>query len=423
MVNPSAPGRRPVPVNRSSDRWVAAAGIGLAVCFLIGAIAALALPLQARHGAWLPLHLALAGGATSAIAGVMPFFAAALAAAPPSDIRLRWLALGTVALGALGVAAGVGTAVSGLAVWGGGAFIAGIVLTGLATVRPLRGALGASRGLVTEAYVVALGEVAVGVTLATLFLAGWPPVAEAWIRLKPAHAWLNVVGFVSLVIATTLLHFFPTVIGARIASHPSARVTVVGLAAGALLVALGYAEASDLVARLGAISTVAGAAGLAAYAGHVWPTRGHWTTDLDWHRFAMVGLVSAMAWFEVGIVILAGRVLVFGAAPEGWSLEAVAGPLVAGWVGLAVLASATHLLPAVGPGDQMAHRRQRGLLGQGAVVRLASLELGVAALSVGIPLGIPLLALGGGILAGAPLIATAALLVRAVTLGARAQAG
>ena len=74
---------------------------------------------------------------------------------------------------------------------------------------------GASRGLVTQEYVLALGEVAVGASLATLFVAGWPPIVEDWARIKPAHAWFNLVGFVSLVIATTLLHFFPTVVGAR----------------------------------------------------------------------------------------------------------------------------------------------------------------------------------------------------------------
>ena len=60
-----------------------------------------------------------------------------------------------------------------------------------------------------------------------------------WAYLKPAHAWLNLVGFVSLVIATTLLHFFPTVIGARIRRSRVAYATVIGLALGASLVALG----------------------------------------------------------------------------------------------------------------------------------------------------------------------------------------
>ena len=85
----------------------------------------------------------------------------------------------------------------------------------MAALRPLRLGLGPSRGLVTQGYVIALGEVAVGASLATLFVARWPPIVEDWARIKPAHAWFNLVDFVSLVIATTLLHFFPTVVGAR----------------------------------------------------------------------------------------------------------------------------------------------------------------------------------------------------------------
>jgi nitrite reductase (NO-forming) len=417
VIDPSSLRRRPTHVDRSGDRWVAVGAIVIAVSFLVAALVSFLLPVELRRGGWLPLHLALAGGAASAIAGVMPFFSAAFAAAPPSDTRLRWSALLAVALGAVGVAIGVSVPVSGLAVVGGAVFIGGIVLTGIVTVRPLRSALGASRGLVTEAYVVALAEVATGAILATLLLAGWPPVAEVWVRLKPAHAWLNLVGFVSLVIATTLLHFFPTVIGARIASHRSARVAVVGLAAGAPLVALGYAASSDLLARFGALGTLAGAAGVAVYAWRVWPTRGRWTTDRDWHRFAMLGLISALAWFEVGIAIAAGRVFVFGSAPEAWSIEAVVAPLVAGWVGSAVLASATHLLPAIGPGDPVVHGRQRALLGRLAVARLVSLDLGVVAMSLGIPLGAQMVVLSGALLTGAALVATAVLLVRAVTLG------
>jgi hypothetical protein len=51
----------------------------------------------------------------------------------------------------------------------------------------------------------------------------------------------------------------------------------------------------------------------------------------------------------VGMTILASRAIVAGADAAGWSLEPVVGPLVVGWVGLAIVASATHLVPAVGP--------------------------------------------------------------------------
>lgn len=372
-----------------------------------------------RRGAWLPLHLTLAGAATSAIAGIMPYFTAAFAAAPPRDSRLRMAAVGAVALGALGVSLGVAGQQTGLAVAGGVGFIAGIGLTGVAAIRPLGQGLGPSRGLVTQGYVIALAEVALGATIATLFVAGWTPLVEAWAQFKPAHAWLNLIGFVSLVVATTMLHLFPTVVGARIARRPSARITVIGLAAGAPAVALGFALASDTVARVGAVGVMAGSAGLAVYAGRTWRTRAHWTTDPDWHRFAIGGLVSAIAWFEAGIVIAAGRVLAFGADPAAWWVEAVAGPLVAGWIVLTIVASATHLVPAIGPGNPIAHARQRHLLGRGSTVRLVALNLGIAALSAGLPLRLGALIAAGSAGIAVSLAATAALLVTAVRLGLR----
>ena len=161
-----------MPIERSFDRLVALGAITIAVAFLIAAVVAMFLPEAVRRGAWLPLHLALAGGATTAITGVMPFFAAAFAAAPPSDARLRMAAVGAVAIGASAVSIGVVGSAVGLAAAGGIAFVAGIVGTAMATLHPLGRALGPSRGLVTQGYVVALGEVVVGASLATLFIVG-----------------------------------------------------------------------------------------------------------------------------------------------------------------------------------------------------------------------------------------------------------
>lgn len=406
-------GRPRAPIDRSFDRVIALAAVAIAIAYLIAAVLSTLLPADVRRDAWLPLHLALAGAATSAISGVMPYFISAFAAAPPADRWLRTAALAGVSIGALGVATGVAGDQLGLASFGGLGFIAGIGLTGVAAVRPLGRGLGPSRGLVTQGYVVALAEVGLGATLATLYLAGWTPVVAAWARLLPAHAWLNLVGFASLTIATTLLHFFPTVIGARIARGTSTTVTVIGLGAGALIVALGFALASDILARLGAIGVAAGAVGLATYAAQRWRARARWTTDPGWHRFAMGGLVSAMAWFEVGIAIAAGRVLAFGADPAGWSVDDVAGPLIGGWVALTIVASATHLIPAIGPGDPAAHGRQRHLLGRAANARLAVINLGVALVSAGLILGsqtatqVGIVGLAGGLGATAVLIGAA----------------
>jgi hypothetical protein len=272
---------------------------------------------------------------------------------------------------------------------------------------------------VTQGYVIGLAEVALGASVATLYVAGWTPLVEAWAHIKPAHAWLNLIGFVSLVIATTMVHFFPTVVGARISRRRSTRITVVGLAAGAPLVALGFALASDAVARVGAISVATGAAGLAVYAWRTWQTRAHWTTDPDWHRFAIGGLVSAIAWFEVGIAVATARVLAFGADPAAWRVDAVTGPLIVGWIALTIVASATHLIPAVGPGHPTAHARQRHLLGRASTLRLATINVGVAVLSVGLPFQLGQLTAAGIVGVAIGLAATAVLLGAAVRIGVR----
>ena len=353
----------------------------------------------------------------------MPFFAAAFAAAPPADARLRGASVAAVAVGAAIVAGGAAAATYGVAVAGAAAFLAGIAGVGAATALPLRGSLGPGRGLVTRAYLVALGQLGVGVLLGSLFLAGWEPMAAAWSGGRTAHAWLNLVGFVSLVIATTLLHFFPTVVGARIGGGRSPRVAVYGLAAGPPLVAVGSLATSDVVVRVGAVLAVAGAAGLTAYAATVWRTRARWTTDLDWHRFAMGGLVSAVTWFDVGVLVAAGRALAFGVSPVAWSTQLVAAPLVVGWVATAIVASATHLLPAVGPGRPTEHARQRELLGRVAVPRLVLLNLGTGMLAAGAVLEADAVVLAGAVATSLGLGATVVLLGRAALLGIRGSPG
>ena len=398
---------------------MAVAAVLLALAYLCAAALAAALPAVTRVGSWLPLHLALAGGASTAIAGVMPFFSAAFAIAQPVSARIRWASVAAVALGALGVAAGYATAVLPLAVSGGIAYMAGMALTGFATLAPARHGLGPRGGVITLGYLLALLMVLTGALVGSLFMAGWQPVLETWASLKPAHAVLNLVGFVSLVIATTLLHFFPTVIGARILRTPSAYVTVVGLASGAALLSGGFALRSDGLVRGGATAVAIGAVALAAYAWQAWRTRALWTGDRGWHLYAMGGLVSAIAWFEVGVLMTSARLLVSGADPAATNADILAGPLVVGWVALAVLASATHLVPAIGPGDPAAHARQRRLLGQGAALRLAAANVGIAGISVGLPLHLDWLTLTAMLLAGGSLFATAALLVAATVSGLR----
>jgi hypothetical protein len=399
--------------------------VGLALVWLCVALLAAFLPTSLRVGTWLPIHLALAGGASTAIAGMMPFFSAAFAAAQPVAAVVRWTSVAAVALGALGVTAGYASGWLGLAAAGGAAFMAGITLTGYATVAPLRRGLGPWGGAVTIGYLVALTMVAAGALIGTLYLAGWAPIMERWANMRPAHAWLNLVGFVSVVIATTLLHFFPTVVGARIRRAPSAVLTVAGLTTGTVLVAAGFIARTDLLTRAGAVVVLTGSLSLAAYAIETWRTRARWSGDAGWHGFAMGGLISGLAWFEVGMAPACARLLVAGSDPAAASATILLGPLALGWVGLTVLASATHLVPAIGPGDPVAHARQRTTLGRWSSARLLTANGGIACLAVGLlPLdaswtsaGGSLLASVGLLLAGLSLGGTTVLVVAAISIG------
>jgi nitrite reductase (NO-forming) len=403
-----------VGIVRGDDRRITFGGLVLSGLFLVAALVSTGLPQDVRRAAWLPLHLALAGAASVAIASVVPFFTSALSAAPPAGPRTRIAVIVAVAGGALGVTSGVTAGTAPVATAGGVLFIAGLVGLGWATFMPLQHALGPRRGIIALAYGSALADVIVGASLATLLVAGWPPVAEAWGALKPAHAWLNLFGFVTLVIGGTLLHLFPTVAGSRMAKHRSAIVAVRSLAAGAPLVALGYALRVGLLVVVGGAATLLGGLALLAYLIRSWRARSGWTTDAGWHRFTTGALASSATWFSVASGIAFLRIAQSGADPLGWTVTAVAGPLVAGWVVLAIVGAATHLVPAIGPGDPARHRRQREILGRASLARLALLDAGVTLLSVGLPLGSTPAMLAGVLVGGAGLALSLALLGAAV---------
>jgi nitrite reductase (NO-forming) len=416
LVVPTASGRRAI--SRTDDRRITFGGLVAAAGLVAFAIASLALPESVRRGLWLPLHLAMAGAASTAIAAVLPFFTAALAVAPPAGRPTRILAIGGIALGALVVSGGVAAGLPAVAVGGGLTYLGGLAAVAAGAFGPLRGALGPRRPLVTRAYGVALGCVAVGVVLSTAFLAGYGPVLERWALLKPAHAWLNVIGFLSVIVAATLVHLAPTVAGGRIQPRTSARVAVVGLAAGAPIVALGLGLALDAVVRGGAIVTAVGAVGLVAHGLVVRRDRGRWTTDPGWHRLTAWSLTVAPGWLAITVGIAGIRFLWLGAEPAAWDLALIAPALALGWLAQVLVGSWSHLVPAIGPGDPMAHARQRAILGTAATARLVALNGGVALATVGLAGDLPQATAAGLALAITAVVAALGTLAVALRPGA-----
>ncbi|MFP5342288.1 MAG: hypothetical protein ACLGIJ_05075 [Candidatus Limnocylindria bacterium] len=406
-------------IDRDADRRITFSGLLVAGAFVVAAIVAGAAAASGGGSSWLALHLALAGAAGTAIATVLPVFVAALAVAAPARPLARIAAIGLVAGGAAMVSWTVAAGDAFLGHVGGSIYIAGIVAVALVAFRPLRGAMGPRRRRVEIAYGAALLQVGVSATIATAFLSGWMPVVERWAWLKPAHAWLNVVGFLSLVIVATLIHLVPTVEGTRIRPRRTASVAIAGLVIGVPLIALGYALAIDLVARAGAVMVLVGALVVPVHARAVAREQGRWTTDPGWHRFTTWSLRAAGGWFAAAMLVGTGRVVWLGADPAGWSINLVAAPLAVGWVLQVLIGSWSHLLPAIGPGDPAAHARQRAVLGTAATPRLVALNGGVAALWAGWATGNPVLMTIGGVAVAGSLGAAVAIAARAADVAIR----
>lgn len=405
----------PRPFGRGLDREITFAGL-LVAATLLGLAAASAVWLSSGGTIWLPLHLALAGAASTAIAAALPFFTAALARVAPADPRVRIVAILLVAGGSSLAGVGMSSGRSVLAAVGGSVYLAGILALAMAAFVPLRATIGFRLRLVHLAYAIALAQVGAGVALASLMLGGWAPVAGAWAALKPAHAWLNVFGFVALVVAASLVHLAPTVAGARIRARRSASVALVGLMAGAPLVAVGMAAGWDVVARIGALVEVGAGVALAIHGAAVQRDRGRWTSDPGWHRLAGLNLLAAPVWLLVALAIGAGRILWLGATPVAWTVDSLVVPLVAGFMGQVLVGAWTHLVPAIGPGDQAAHAAQRRWLGRAATPRWLAWNAGVALAAIGVPTANDAMTVAGALLLGVALLAGLGLLAASVTL-------
>ncbi len=148
---------------------------------------------------------------------------------------------------------------------------------------------------------------------------------------------------------------------------------------GAPLVALGFAATWDPVGRLGALIEVVGGLALVVHGAAVQRDRGRWTSD--------AGLASLRgpqpargARLAVGRHSRSGPVGSCGwdrCRPPGTS-GCSSSPLVAGWIGQVLVGAWTHLVPAIGPGDQARHAVQRRWLGRAATSRWLAWNAGVA---------------------------------------------
>ncbi len=398
-----------------SERTVLRLGLMLVAAFLILAIVTGPLALAALHG-WVAIHLSLAGAATVAIGTFMPHFGVTLAGTRPEPPARRLIGVLSLGVGMLVVALGRPAFGGGVAAGGGMLVLVGVGVTAWNTYAPLRSGLARRHPIAQAAYGVALAQLAVGASLAVLFLIGYEPITRAWVNLKPAHVWLNALGFVTLTIAGTLIYLYPTMLGARIRAHVTLFVALIGLGLGPPIVAIGAAAAWPGLAIGGGALSLAGGVGLLGYGIDAWRRRGRWANDRAWHDLAVRHGLAGMAWLVVALTTLVVGMVRDGGTPTGWTIGAAAVPLIGGWAMQELVGAWSHLLPAAGPGTMDVKSRRRSLLSRWGTARVAGWNLGLAALWPGLGLEIVPLTAVGLVVFGLAASATLCLFVVALLL-------
>ena len=341
--------------------------------WLTAALASLLLPESERMGIWLPLHLTLAGAATVAICGAMQTFVLAMTAtkSPPTFKTILQFAL--VNAGALSIAVGYPSGRSGLVAAGGTAFVAAMLVLGDIVRVAWKKALNKRHPLPVAMYSAAVGCVVVGATFGAL-VGAHKVAGTAWVALRGAHVTLNVLGWVSLTIAGTLITLLPTVLRVRMPAWRG-RATAWCLVAGVAGLALGLTLRASLLLAAGGVAYALGACGVAWMAIRVASTPRKWPIPVSAKH-----LMCALVWFVFGSIDLAVQ------ATRGPEAFAAFRPVfltafVGGWMVQTLLGAWLFLLPMWRAGHPEERRRSWAAVDYLAGPQVIALNLGLVILA------------------------------------------
>jgi nitrite reductase (NO-forming) len=358
-------------------RHLAPAGVVLA--YLLAGGVTVALGGRIAGGGWLALHLVLLGGASNAIIVWSEHFAAALLHARPSSDRVALARLLAFNLAVLSVLAGVHAGQPVLVSVGGGLLALLVLAHAAGLARSIRRSLTANLGDTVWFYVAASAALIAGIGLGVLMGGGAVGSGDAFIAIRLAHAHLNVLGWIGLAVIGTQFTLWPTVLHTRM---------VPGLR-GARTAALLLMVAGLAVATAGLLGQNRGVAavGLVGYtAGLTAALRPFVRTMLQRRPRGAAAwmLLAGVGWFTLAVMV---DLVILLASNRVTELDGLLGrliPAVAVGFGLQTLAGAlTYLLPAIWGRGAHGNRRLTRLLEAGWPLRVAALNLGLAAVTVG----------------------------------------
>lgn len=355
---------------------------------------------------WLMVHLLLLGAITNAILVWSTHFADAVLRSRPSE---RGLAGQTTRLWLLN--AGVATVVAGMmlpswpAVLGGGIVVGAVVIWhGTALAVRMRRALPSRFKATVRYYLVAAAMLPLGVAAGILLARD-----VGHDRLVVAHLAVNLLGWVGLTIAGTLVTLWATMLRTKIvpgAERAAARALWV-LTASVLAIAAAALWGPPPAAVIGLAGYLAGiaiaAVPLAKEALAKPPA-----------SYATYSVAAGVGWLVVGLVwlgVLAATAADWAALSAG--LGITVGPLAAGFAAQVLLGALSYLVPVVAGGGPVATRAATAVLDRGAAWRVAVISTGIAVWAMPVPSTVAVVASSAALVGFASFLPLLALAIRA----------
>ncbi|GAA1858981.1 multicopper oxidase domain-containing protein [Paeniglutamicibacter psychrophenolicus] len=330
---------------------------------------------------WLMIHLLLLGAISHAILVWSQYFAIALLRTParPHDRatqnwRLLMLNAGTVV-----VVAGVLSMLWPLTATGAALVAGAVIWHGVDLFARMRRALPSRFGATVKYYIAAAAFLPVGAVLGTVLAHGTGSPTHEQVTL--AHAFLNVLGWVGLTVAGTLVTLWPTMLRTRIADQAAvnSRRALPVLIASALAAALGAGFGLLPVAAAGLLGYIAGLGMMASAFIQV-------ARNKPPKTFSTLSVLGAVSWWIGCLVALVVSLLGTGDWQVVGRLFASITPyLVAGFAAQVLLGALSYLVPVVLGGGPAPVRAATTVLDRGAVLRVSTANAALLVCALPVP--------------------------------------
>ncbi len=347
----------------ASRAWLTLAGLSLF------------LPPDVRLGIWLPLHLAVAGAASTAIFGAAQLFSTTMTNTLDPPARVVWTEFGLVNAGVAAIAIGRVEAWGWLVAVGGVSFVCAACLLAWVIRRAWTKGINKRHPLPIYLYGFAVGCVIVGGLLGAALGSGRLTNADVYLAVKHAHMTLNVLGWGGVTIAGTLITLLPTTLRVKMPAWHG-RGAAMSLAAGVVLLATGFALRVTVLAAAGGLAWLAGAAGVLWMVTRVLRTQRRWRAPISARH-----LLTGICWFAVGSVGLAWAAMRGVAGFDAFRTDFLV-VFVLGWIVQTLLGAWLYLLPMQRPAHPDERRATLVALEFGGWAELVLFNLGVALMAV-----------------------------------------